>query len=512
MRTGEKAQIRVAFSGTKVVHTIQQRVQAVQIRLQRQRLWQCASAGLLVGGISGCVLALARIITQNAFSWIWIAVCICVPVLAGVISAFVRSCSLQSAAGHIDQKCNLKDRAQTALQFLDASPLDSMRRLQIEDAEAHLRSADPVRIAPMHAPEFWSWGIITSVAAMLIAVLSNFPKPLMASVATNSVVAEQAERAAKGLEELEQFQQTQNDPELEKLLKEMNQQLQEMKLPGIDPKEALAKLSEMEAALQEMQQQLSVPVGEARLREIGDTLSLAEAMSSAGQAMSKGDMEKAAKELSGMDMPELDRKTEKAITEKLEQLEKKAAEEGKTNRLQESLKKMRKGMSTGDKSQFQEGAKDLAGECRKQGQKQKLSDLLKKQSQCLGECKSECEGECKAQAQGPNKGGNKAGAGSGGAPAGEKTAGKKTGQELKITGQDSGTGDVDTETTTDPEPEQEQEAVRQYRQQADKYEALRESALESESIPAGQRQIIRRYFEMIRPQGNETEAVRERTE
>jgi hypothetical protein len=51
-------------------------------------------------------------------------------------------------------------------------------------------------------------------------------------------------------------------------------------------------------------------------------------------------------------------------------------------------------------------------------------------------------------------------------------------------------------------PEQEQEAVRQYREQAEKYEQLSESVLESEPIPLGHRQAIRRYFEMIRPDGD----------
>ena len=55
-------------------------------------------------------------------------------------------------------------------------------------------------------------------------------------------------------------------------------------------------------------------------------------------------------------------------------------------------------------------------------------------------------------------------------------------------------------------------AVRQYRSQAEKYEALSESALESESIPLGHRQTIRKYFELIRPQGSETDAVNQATE
>ena len=147
----------------------------------------------------------------------------------------------------------------------------------------------------------------------------------------------------------------------------------------------------------------------------------------------------------------------------------------------------------------------------KQGQKNKLSDLLKKQSQCLSECKSECEseGRAQAQAQSNKKGGLKAGTGSTDLN-GDKTAGQKTGREMNLKGEDSGTGDSDIE--TEQGTEEEQEAVRQYRRNADKYEALNESVLESESIPLGHRQTIRRYFEMIRPNAGEIDAVNAQTD
>ncbi|MCY2976527.1 MAG: hypothetical protein NTW52_17870 [Planctomycetota bacterium] len=47
--------------------------------------------------------------------------------------------------------------------------------------------------------------------------------------------------------------------------------------------------------------------------------------------------------------------------------------------------------------------------------------------------------------------------------------------------------------------------MREYRQKASEYEALSESVLASESIPLGQRQTIRKYFESIRPSSNETQ-------
>ncbi|MDA1230921.1 MAG: hypothetical protein O2856_09115 [Planctomycetota bacterium] len=492
------------------MHRITQCVRDVQIRKQRQWLWQCVSAGLLAGGAIGILAAATRILTQGAFSWMWVVVAVFAPVITAACVAVVKATTMQLAARTIDHECQLKDRTLTAMQFLNTASSDSsLQRLQLEDAGNHLQSIDAAKVAPIRPPKTWGWGIFMAVFACVLSFFAGQPEQISAAMEINTVVAAQADRAEDGLAELEQFQKEQNNPELEKILKELAKQLTELKEPGLDPKEALAKLSEMEAALQEMQQQLGEASVEAELQEVGEALSLAEAMAAAGQAMAKGELEKAAEELSKLEMPELDRKTEKAITEKLEKIQNASAEGSQKQNLKEALKKAAEGMSSGNKNKFQDGMKSLASECRKQGQKKKLSDLLKKQCQCLSECKSECEGECRSQAQSNKKGGTKAGKGSADLN-GDKTGKQKTGSEMNLKGQDSGTGDSDVE--TEKGPEQEQEAVRQYRQNADKYEALSESVLESESIPLGHRQTIRRYFELIRPNAGDVDAVNSQTE
>ena len=486
----------------------EQQLQAIRLRQQQQWLWQCASTGLLCGGVVGCMMAILRIATHGAFSWIWIILAIVLPALAAVGFAFLRSRSLMTAAKFIDSTCQLKDRVQTALQFLNAPGDDAVRRLQIEDAAAHLASVDLPSVLPVKAPQTWNVAVVGAVAVFLLGFLAAPREIVQASVTPNEVVAEQAVQATENLEELKRFQEEHQDADLDKMLKDLNQQLKVLAAPGTTPKEALEKLSEMEASLQDMQQQLSDPAAESQLKEIGEALSLAESTAAAGAALSKGDMQKAAEELSQMTKPQLDRKTERVVKEKLEQAQQKAGEHNQTKDIQKSLDKMTQGLSSGDNGQFEEGAKALAAECRQQGKKQELSELLKKQSQFLGECKAECESESRNLAQGSRKGGNKAGKGST-VMAGSKTALQKTGNELKLTGQDSGQGDVDKETITGEM--EEQESVRQYREKAGQYEALSESALESESIPLGQRQTIRRYFELIRPQGNEAETVQDGT-
>jgi hypothetical protein len=81
-------------------------------------------------------------------------------------------------------------------------------------------------------------------------------------------------------------------------------------------------------------------------------------------------------------------------------------------------------------------------------------------------------------------------------------------QKMNLKGQESGQGESDIETEkSDP---QEEETLRAYREQIEKFESLSESALESESIPMGHRQTIRKYFELIRPSNSEVDQVKEK--
>jgi hypothetical protein len=104
--------------------------------------------------------------------------------------------------------------------------------------------------------------------------------------------------------------------------------------------------------------------------------------------------------------------------------------------------------------------------------------------------KGECESECKNTADSNTKGGKNWGLARSGNEPGDKTPKLKTGPEMKLTGQESRSGESAIETIR--ARDEEQTAVRQYRQQVKKYEHLAKSALESQPI---------------RPQAAETDAV-----
>ena len=489
---------------------LQHRIRSVRARQQRQWTWSCVSWGLVAGAGLACGLGLVQLLTLGEFNMSGVLLPLALGVLAGLSYALLTRRSERQAAVAIDRNCQLKDRTQTALQFLSSGKTDPLRHLQIEDAEAHAALISPERVAPIRAPRMWSLAVTLTVAAFLLAVIGKPQAELQAREQANQVVERQADRIEEHLEELKQMQEQTADPELEQLLKELQVMIEQMKLPGVDPKEALAKISEMEASLQHMQQQLNDPLATAELQQIGNALSLSEAMAAAGAALSKAEFEQAADELEKLEMPELDRQTEKAVTEQLDNLKPGSQDGAPRSKAQSAASQVSQGLSQGSRSKFRDGMVGLAGEARKQSQKRKLFDLLRKQCQCLSECKGECESECRNQAESNKKGGSKAGTAASGNQPGDKTSQLKTNPQMNITGQESASGDAEIETLSGDE--QQQEAVRSYRQRAEEYEALSESVLESESIPLGHRQTIRKYFELIRPNDAETDVVNQASE
>ncbi|MEZ6039066.1 MAG: hypothetical protein R3C20_01075 [Planctomycetaceae bacterium] len=479
---------------------LHERIQAVLARQQQEWLWRCLSLGMILGGSVSCAVGLARLLLQGTFGWGWVVMPVLLTSAIGVVFALLTRRSVRDAAKAIDRACNLKDRTQTALQFLHVRSDEPLRQLQVQDAEAHAATIVPEQVVPIHSPGLWPLAVSLTGFTFILAFLSSPPMELHASEQPNALIEKQSDRLEEELEQLKQLKEEVDNPELEQLVNDLQQMIEQLREPGLDPKEALAKLSEMEASLQEAQQQLDDPQTAADLQQIGEALSLSDAMATAGEALSKGELEKAAEQLEQLEMPKLDRKTEKAVTEKLDKLQQSSQDGQPKSKTQDAASQVSQGLSQGNRSQFQDGMKGLAGEARKRGRRKKLSNLLKKQCQCLSECKSECESECRNQAESKKKGGSKAGTASSGNDPGEKTAKLKTNPEMNIKGQESANGDSEIENVAgDP---QEQEAVRAYRDKASDYEAMSESVLESESIPLGHRQTIRKYFEMIRPNGS----------
>jgi hypothetical protein len=143
-----------------------------------------------------------------------------------------------------------------------------------------------------------------------------------------------------------------------------------------------------------------------------------------------------------------------------------------------------------------------------------LAQLGLCKSQCAGACAScskrgECGSQQSAETGSDHIGSGQSGSLAGSAPGGNPLNGSETNldslrEQKEVTGiRGEGSSEVETELSA------EQTETAKKRLNAETYQEFRkqtESVLDSEPIPFGQRQVIRRYFESIRP---ESENVRE---
>ena len=148
--------------------------------------------------------------------------------------------------------------------------------------------------------------------------------------------------------------------------------------------------------------------------------------------------------------------------------------------------------------------------------------MLNSKCEKLGECKKLCSGNCDKDGNGSSAGqgvklvqgqtnsksnsaSKKADAKSAGNIDGQKTKLDSQRQMATLTGQIGAEGDSDFETTTSPEAQE--QATRLAKEAFAKYQKMSETVLDSEPIPLGHRQTIRKYFELIRPSGDEDKSL-----
>lgn len=482
------------------MHQIEKTVRHFQHRHRIQSIWAGSSTGLLVGGMLGTVVAVIRLAMHVPSLWIVILLAICVPPIAGLIWGLSRAPSVLETARRVDRIARLKDRIQSALQFLHVKSRSDVQQLAIDEVAQRLRTLRADDVAPITIPRTWPGALVSTVLAISLMFLAANPSALNAFSAPDPVVQSQADELQQSLDELKELQSQSVDPEFDQMLQEMNRQVTLLRDEPLDPKEAMATLSEMDAMLRDLQKQLKAASSEASLKEVGEALSLAETTAKAGEAMKNGDLSRAAEELRKADLPQLDRKTQTAIQEKLDD-SRKTAQKG----VSDAVQKMADAMKSKDEKTFNEGKSELADEAHREALRQDLRKQLQKQSRKLAESKGAMESAMQVPSSNskdgntpaPGNAGKKAGKGTQGNQKGAATDSAKGTKEMKLKGQDSLVGESQKE--NEQSTEDDSQAMREYRQNAEKFEALSESAIESESIPLGHRQTIRRYFELLRP-------------
>ena len=486
----------------------------VQRRQRFSRGLRWAATAITLSAWTGIVWIVANWI-QPEISLSWLIPALATTALVPIGLALVWPVKLHTAARLIDVNCKLKDRATTALQFSSLKHRSDIQELQLADALLHLSKVDPRVARPIVAPKSMIW---SSMACAGLVACCMFPRPQsLAALSTEplQVVSEQALVLEETMvDELETLMKEEKSPELEELVEELKEMLEEMKAPDVDQRDALSKLSEMQFAITEAVKQLDVAQIDAQLQQLAEAMKASDAMKAAAQSMEEGRYEKAATELEKIDTSTMTRKERDAVVANMKNLSQNLGK-GKRGELSDAIKEMTEGLEKSEESKCKDGQCKAASVCKKQATKKKIGKCLSCQLNRLSECKGCCQGEC-------NKTGNKTGnnvakttspsdhwgKGASNAPTGdEKTSLDSHRKQENISGM---AGDGPSEREVASTPEAEQDASRAY---SDKYVEFRkkmEEVIDSEPLPLGHRETVRRYFESIRPTNEQSNAIEQK--
>ena len=491
-----------------MLQQIRTKLGPIRIRQRANRALRWGTSGLMVGAFLGSIclfLSWMGAPISSVAAWTVLIIGILLSVVAGLLWPT----SWQSSARIVDATCGLKDRTLSALAFASRPDHEPLHSLQMHDALQHLSNVDASHVVPWKSPRL----VPAAIAAIGVMLALAFLLPQSASVANVpvgplEVILEQAALLEETmLKDFEKLAEEIDDPELEQLAEEMKQSIDKLKEPNVDQREALAQLSEMQATLVAAMKRLDVQRVDAQLQQLAEALQVADATQAASQSLRESKYYKAAVELEKIEASTMSRKQRDAVASNLAKLSNKLGQ-GKQGQLGDAVQEMIDGLENESDSKCKSGFCKAAGVCRKQGLKKRISECLGCQLNRLSACKGCCQSQGNseralvAKSDSPS---NNAGRGASNRPTGdEKTKLDSTRRDEDLTGI---AGDGPSERETLSSAEARQDAARSYSERYAEYRKQMEEVLDSEPLPLGRRETVRKYFESIRPTSAESALV-----
>ena len=475
--------------------------------VRRRQLWleifRCSAIGLLAGSLCGgrsWLCFAGRDCGRNADGLG--AACLAGGPLIGALFGLLRGRSIHLAQPRVDRCYGLKDRAATAIDFIRRGQPTPVHVLQVADAERHLAGIDARRVAPYRIPRVMPYALAADrpgARALALAAVGTRSTPSRPS--RSSPFSQAAIEAEESLEDLAGSREKGKRPQAQGSRPEAQRDDPGNEAAGRghqgSPGQALGNAGRDHGPAGPVQRR----AGRRPDAGLGEAMASTQALEGAGQALQQGKYDKAAEQLEKAE-PKFDRKEAKTLKEKLAKAAKAMEDAGLADL----------STATTELSEAMEDAGVAAGACKKlgnlarsQGRRKKINDLLTLQCRNLGECKGNCQKNSTAKLRLRKKSDKPKstwGMATSGNTDGELTKLDSARQKEQVKGE-MGEGASETETTHMPEGRQ--AAARAYREQYQKYRRMTEAALDSEPIPLGHRQTIRRYFELIRPQGDEAD-------
>lgn len=492
--------------------------------------------GLLFGGIG---IFLARI-TYPQFELLLALLVLTILPLAGII-AFAWPFPALAAARRFDQAFGLRERVSTALELPSGHPFASQ---QLEDALDAARKAQPRRALPLKIALREQLVAPIFALCLLLAVFWGQPAFRAAQQAQN--VQQAVEQEAQKIEEL--ITNVQNNPllrpEQKKALTSPLEEAQRKLQENPSQENAVSVLAQASEKLESLSSSEAQQMSQ-DLREAGQQAARTEGspLESVGQQLANGENFAAAQQLANMDVAGMSASEQQTLAGQLEQMA--DTLEQSNPALASELRQAAQSLREGNPQAAQEALQRASQELTNAGQQVAASQAAAGAANQMqtgrqrviqagggaGQQQGNMPGQQPGNTPGQNGQGNgqqgQSGSGQGpgngplnqdgeagnqpiqpGSPSdGGESAyepiyapnllGGTGGQEVQLPGENNGSGEVISTGPTDPG--QEGQSTVPYDEVYAQYDQINQEAIENGQVPLDYLEIIREYFDSLKP-------------
>jgi hypothetical protein len=489
---------------------------AARLRLERcaaitYRL--CWSVALTLGMIT--IISLVFSLNTPALIFSGLAL-LAVP--STFLSAYLAPIPTKQLRIKMDLHAKLPDSVLTAGDW-ENDKKDPWKRLQFEQTERALQAVNWVNAWPVQWPkQVW----LPSAAAGLFLFALGWQNvfvahqqaqaDLQAAMADPVLTPDKLKPVEAIFKDWEEAQKIAPDPDLAALLKDLAPLRQQMKEGKISEKEMMLQLSNVQARLQAAEEKMQASSLDSIAPELAESTQDLDGLSGLSAALERKDYE-AAKNEANNAKDQLDQGKEnvpqgdkaQADANKMGDLSQKASEHD--IQAGNSLQEMKEGIQKNSASKMSEGLKNLSQALARQAQANGQSHNLRLQMSQLSQAKKEMNdsgedsitmGMSQISLTKSLKQGKGAGNTTDPNYTGPKTNLAANLQKENLTGTLT-EGNSQTETEHTDEPQFEKTASSIGAGALAKYKKLSEEAADDENLPAADRQVIKHYFENIRP-------------
>lgn len=429
------------------------------------------------------------------------------------------------AARQVDRRAGLHNRISTAIEFED-SDNKKVASLVVQDAVESLHGIRAQDVVSMPSVRRASLSVVALCFSSGVLLMSPFIVPVVAAEQRplNSVIAQGNQDALLAilqqiLDSLKQAAENNPSPELEALIHSTEETLAKLQDGQLTTSDGYLELSELQQQMLDASSQSGLKDQNATWQKIADALQSSEATDSIGQLLQSKQFEQAKDQIQQLDASALSKEklTPAEITSLTEKLDA-AAEAEQDAELANVLKDLSAAIKDGNSEMAMQQMQDLAAESAKyqieleQAEHlDELADQIAMGKQQLA-IKSNSSGDGQMGGQGLNEetGRSESKGGADSQKAGAKTAGNIDGPKADLEGQrklaelqgqfgEEGQVEVKTK-STDERPDF--EITRQAQAVHSEYSRQLEADLQRQEVPAGHQDIVRKYFEAIRPKAD----------